>query len=620
MIDLNEIKLVIWDLDDTFWKGTLSEGTVEFIQENITLVKELTNIGIINTICSKNYSEPVKAELIKAGVYEYFVFSSINWEPKGERIKDLLHRMSLRAVNALFIDDNVQNLKEASYYNPELLISSPEIIPNLISFVKDKNKCDIKHKRLLQYKLLEKKSEESLKYKDNEDFLRSSNIQVSIHEDCLSQIDRIYELVKRTNQLNYTKKRESKEELIETIKKSTQSGYITVKDNFGDYGIIGFFAIINKSLVHFLFSCRTIGQGIEQYVYAKLGFPNISIVGDVYTLLDKHEIPDWINGVRHSSVDNYKEHKTLNILLKGPCDLMSVYGYMKNKKSVACEFTYVSLQGLSIESHNHSTGIKAMLYTKEQKQELVESCIFIDHSVFNSIFFSPDIDVIFLSTLPELNLGIYRKKGTELKIAFGEWTYPLTDKTNWARYINNEIFTANNNFSYEFLEAFSKDYEFVGRTSIDEYLSFLDLIMSKLSFKTHLFLILGVEREYMKNSKLAYMERHLDHQNFNREIKKYCAFHPRVHCLELNDIVCNQTDFVGNINHYTPRVYYILAQKINNILNELSHGKEYSIYKIHIITNYFNILKGYILSHINVNRPLGRSLRKIYHFIFKKSF
>ena len=54
MIDLKTIKLVIWDLDETFWKGTLSEGSVVVPDENAQLVKDLTDCGIINSISSKN--------------------------------------------------------------------------------------------------------------------------------------------------------------------------------------------------------------------------------------------------------------------------------------------------------------------------------------------------------------------------------------------------------------------------------------------------------------------------------------------------------------------------------------------------------------------------------------
>ena len=49
-----EIKLVIWDMDETFWKGTISESKITTIDENIDIIKKLTARGIINSICSKN--------------------------------------------------------------------------------------------------------------------------------------------------------------------------------------------------------------------------------------------------------------------------------------------------------------------------------------------------------------------------------------------------------------------------------------------------------------------------------------------------------------------------------------------------------------------------------------
>ena len=68
MNQFEKIKLVIWDLDETFWKGTFSEGTVDIPQENVTLLKMLTDIGIVNSICSKNDAEQVLAYLRKANL------------------------------------------------------------------------------------------------------------------------------------------------------------------------------------------------------------------------------------------------------------------------------------------------------------------------------------------------------------------------------------------------------------------------------------------------------------------------------------------------------------------------------------------------------------------------
>ena len=52
--DITKTKLVIWDLDETFWDGTLSEGSIKFNPEHLQLVEDLTLKGIMNSICSKN--------------------------------------------------------------------------------------------------------------------------------------------------------------------------------------------------------------------------------------------------------------------------------------------------------------------------------------------------------------------------------------------------------------------------------------------------------------------------------------------------------------------------------------------------------------------------------------
>ncbi len=64
----NKVKLVIWDLDETFWKGTLAEEGITPIARNGEIVRELSRRGIINSISSKNDPEQAKARLVELGV------------------------------------------------------------------------------------------------------------------------------------------------------------------------------------------------------------------------------------------------------------------------------------------------------------------------------------------------------------------------------------------------------------------------------------------------------------------------------------------------------------------------------------------------------------------------
>ena len=296
MISVEKIKLIIWDLDDTLWMGTISEGEVKAVGAFVSLIQKTTDAGIVHSICSKNDFGVAKQKLQEIGIWDFFVFPSINWEPKGNRIKTLIADMKLRPENVLFIDDNLQNLKEAAFYCEHLMTLSPEKALELAEY--PFQKTDPQHKRLKQYKVLEAKMENQKEYSSNEDFLFSCNIQVSIQKDCLSQVDRLYDLAMRSNQLNYTKNRCSKDELIQTFKDpSVDSGYITVTDRFGDYGIVGFYCINIKEnkAIHFLFSCRTLGMLVEQYVYMQLHCPEIDVVGGVVTALNDRDNPPWIN-------------------------------------------------------------------------------------------------------------------------------------------------------------------------------------------------------------------------------------------------------------------------------------------------------------------------------------
>ena len=92
MIVLQTIKLIIWDLDDTFWSGTLSEGGAILSEENSQLLRDLTDCGIINSICSKNEFEPTKKRMQELGVWDLFVFPSINWDSKGPQLKEKLYK------------------------------------------------------------------------------------------------------------------------------------------------------------------------------------------------------------------------------------------------------------------------------------------------------------------------------------------------------------------------------------------------------------------------------------------------------------------------------------------------------------------------------------------------
>ena len=152
---MEQIKLVIWDLDDTFWAGTISDGPVRQIKRNREIVIALAKRGIISSICSKNDESVALAELQKSSMADYFVLPSIDWSPKGPRIRKLIEDLNLRPINVLFIDDLAKNLEEARFVSPELNVALPDILENLLDDPSVAGKPDPALKRLKQFKVLD---------------------------------------------------------------------------------------------------------------------------------------------------------------------------------------------------------------------------------------------------------------------------------------------------------------------------------------------------------------------------------------------------------------------------------------------------------------------------------
>lgn len=576
-IDLSKIKLVIWDLDETFWKGTLSEGEVEIPEANKELIYNLIHCGVMCSICSKNDEADVDDILTNSGINELFVFNSINWSPKGERIKQIITSMQLREQNVLFIDDNHLNLLEAKQVCPSLICASPEIISEMSEYFKNKAQNMPKNEsRLLQYKTLEKKQEFRAKVGNNEDFLKSCNIQVSVLYECKQHIQRIAELISRTNQLNFTKNRITEKELELLLDDhSAKCGIVEVRDDFGDYGIVGFFAERENELIHFLFSCRILNMGVEQYIYHLLGKPQITIVPDVSSSLDL-PMPDWIN--RESSNTDKRKKKTLkgNILLKGPCDLEQMFSFIEDSPNIITEFTYINDKGNSIEHHNHTTQIINALVLNDDDKKRLSSLPFCDSKMYDTVFFDESTNLVMLSLFNDPHLGVYKERSTGFFMAFGEYLNDITDERIWDDLINQRLFTAKHQFTVEELKAFKSNFEYIGRLSPEQVFDNLKFIFSKMPTDSHLVLCLGSETnpenvDYLNHE--SYIDRHIYHKEINSLVRKWAHDNNRVHYIDVNDYIKSQNDFLDTINHMTKNIYYEMSKDFIELANDLFDNK-----------------------------------------------
>jgi len=273
--DVFKPKLIIWDLDDTLWQGTLAEGEEPVLNERrAEFVRTLNRCGIVSAICSKNDLATARASLEDMGLWEEFVFPRIAFQPKGQVVRQLVSDMQLRPVNVLFLDDNPHNLHEVAQAVPGIRVMdarSPECDALLQQIVTDHD--HITKSRIAYYRMLEiKVAERGEKASDDKDFLVHSDIHATYvwRMDNLEFADRIEELINRSNQLNYMKSRVSPEEVARYILDISHYYVVTafVWDRYGYYGLAGvaIFDFHKRRLEHLAFSCRIMHMGIEAFL------------------------------------------------------------------------------------------------------------------------------------------------------------------------------------------------------------------------------------------------------------------------------------------------------------------------------------------------------------------
>ena len=281
----------------------------------------------------------------------------------------------------MFVDDNITNLKEAEFALPRLKTLLPDDF--LKMDLKNLGKDDPKRRQLAQYKLLEKKA--SIKKEryinDNSAFLNDANIEVDLIAltETSDVLERIYELINKANQLNFTKSRFSLYILFVNYITSFKDTYaVSVRDKYGDYGIVGFVSFENKAIQHFVFSCRILGMEIESIImkFLQLENPFQFKSSPSFTNYKIGYKKDLSEAGSHQNAPN-----NLRLLAIGACELTAIGSFIpfKFEMAIALGSTGASLLNLMYKKEDCFES----LITSNAYDVVV---INLSHSFYNFIF------------------------------------------------------------------------------------------------------------------------------------------------------------------------------------------------------------------------------------------
>ncbi|MCR5655208.1 MAG: glycosyltransferase [Lachnospiraceae bacterium] len=570
-LDFSNLSLVVWNADRTGCDVD-SFGTLAYtVGKHADLLKDLADCGVMNFVLSKIDKSSAWKELEKEGVSEFFVSHVQGWKDEPGGVCEKLLRMGIKNESVLYLDDDPERRSEVKKAVTGIMTGNALVLPYLRAILKNCDKKDKDHIRLNQYKIMERRADERASYGGAEEFLYYSKTLVSIHKNCLEQIDRIAYLVAETNRLNYTKNRDTKDRLIRLVTNDwNDCGYVCVSDRFGNYGMVGFYCYnrYEERMEHFLFSDCVLGMGIEQYVYNKLGCPEFCYKDPVVTFLEQEKEVLWLTeDKKHEIIRDKLMGNRVRILLKGPRDLSMMEPFIGGA-NVTTEYDHANDAGLITAGQNHSCHIYQSATMSEQEiQKILDEAPFITRADFETGLFRASYHVICYSLLPDFSAGLYRNKETGTYISFGSRNVSLTDPINWPRWLEGTVNDQGFHFTEEILKDFSEHWEFIGGTPPELLLRNLDYMLGHVPGNPGVILMLGNEMAFESSDGMKDGFRD-EYRRMNSVITEYAKNRDDVTIINPTDYIRVRSDIRDCADHYSEDIYYEMSGMIVSVIND----------------------------------------------------
>lgn len=282
-------KALVLDLDNTLWGGVIGDDGVENIQLGIEnpkgmaysafqeYLKGVAELGVMLTACSKNEEKTAESgfshpsSILKRN--DFIAFKA-NWDPKHSNIEAIAKEINIGIDSLVFVDDNPAEREIVKGFLPNVEvvnISTPE------HYIRELDRngffeiTSLSPEDLLRnetYKQNAARESFQTAFTDYEEYLKSLNMVFHVGSFTDSNIQRVTQLINKTNQFNFTTRRYTETEITDIAKNSS---YLTfwgrLEDRFGDNGIVTamIVKIDGKQAVIDLWvmSCRVFKRDIE---------------------------------------------------------------------------------------------------------------------------------------------------------------------------------------------------------------------------------------------------------------------------------------------------------------------------------------------------------------------
>jgi len=294
-------KVLVVDLDNTLWGGiageteplalVLGEGpdgeAYRAFQQHL---KSLARRGIILAVCSKNNREDALApfqrnpQMVLA--LDDFACVDTSWGPKSEGLRRIAATLNVGLDSFVFFDDNPAERELIRQALPEVeVVETPEDPAEYIRALEgglwfeavQLSGEDTQRSALYQRESSRREAQGAFASMD--DYLTSLEMRGSVQTISDTNLQRVVQLIGKTNQFNLTTRRHSHEDLQRMLSRRDALGLVlTLEDKFGGHGLISVLLAVpvaeqpEKTLRidTWLMSCRVIGRTAEHFLLNEL--------------------------------------------------------------------------------------------------------------------------------------------------------------------------------------------------------------------------------------------------------------------------------------------------------------------------------------------------------------
>ena len=289
---IEPVRCLVWDLDDTLWAGTLVEGDDVALRPRARdVVTELDRRGVLQSVAS--VSDPAFAadKLDELGLGEMFLCPQIALDAsKADQLAAIMATLALRPEHTAFIDDSPFQRELVAWAHPAVRVHDAAALPALLDhpdFCVPHVTAEASRRRVMVRADLDRAAAAATWDGDRQAFLRHCDLRVTLAPVAAEDLDRVAELAARTNRLNASSRRLSRDELdTARIDPGTWLLAARLNDRFGDQGLVGVLLVDLRAgrVETLLVSCRVMGRGVGEVLLRRSmrraageGWPSLAV-------------------------------------------------------------------------------------------------------------------------------------------------------------------------------------------------------------------------------------------------------------------------------------------------------------------------------------------------------